>query len=177
MTKSVPNECTTVAWNIATEAIDNWEEYVIAPTAPKNYKDPVKIEAYIDAAIDQSRQEAHKRVVTGKVTQVEMMRNGEVIKCDIDDPRVYEALSGTEVTHIGLGIKAQLRILAMNFIVKGKPINLRYLLSNCYDPMALLLGSSEIGTVSFTLLLKRIFGEIPHGQTTENLVELWKLYE
>ena len=181
-TQVFKEESTAIAWNIATEAISNWEEYVSAPSAPKNYKDPVKIEAYIETAIEQIRQNAHRQVVTAKAIGVELCaydyRDDKVtlVKCDVDDPRVWEYLNSDNVVHIGYNVKSQLRILAMHFIAQGKSIDLRYLVSHCYDPASLLLGSSEVGSVSFELLLKRIFGKTPHGHLTENLVELWKLY-
>lgn len=60
--------------------VSGWEQFAEEVRAPSNYKDPVKIQEYVEKARAKQALEASRRFLTGKLTKV-MVRTGVPDDC------------------------------------------------------------------------------------------------
>ena len=71
----------TAYLGFSTKQADNWELFATLPKPPRNYKDPVKIQEYMNSAVDAMREDAANKVLTGGFENVVVLTAGSK-----DDP-------------------------------------------------------------------------------------------
>lgn len=99
---------------------DNWQMQVQAPEAPSNYKDPVKIAAYVEAAWSRKSKAAAQEPVTGCFESVLVcVKRGDVWESveNKTGSAVLELLERPEVIY-GLEIRSFMRMAVAELAVK-----------------------------------------------------------
>lgn len=101
------------------KARPDWESYVGEIKAPGNYKDPVKIAAYIDDAKKRKAAEASERVLTGQLDELMVIARGDRITVD-GAVAFFDTVMADYTTIVCVKPFHLLRILVAEYVVETK---------------------------------------------------------
>jgi hypothetical protein len=123
--------------------LQNWQDILPAPKAPINYKDPVKIQAYIDARLVELEQgKAATELLSGRVSRAVVLgrttESGDLTKLlDIMDMHAghrtlqfiteFDGCTGSEQLGLfGYRIHRATRLMALDAMFDAKDVSLAY---------------------------------------------------
>lgn len=104
-----------------------WESFVVAPSAPKNYKDPAKIDEYVKKSWADLETNAAAHPLTGCVTRVAICSDNQQIEMSAVDG--YQKLTElillagdrTRLCIVGFSVRPLVRLLAIQAALQGAP--------------------------------------------------------
>lgn len=104
---------------------ENWEEWVETPKAPKNYKDPVKIQEYINDKVNELKATSNEHPLAGHITRWALQDGDNEPAHGSDVVDLLSALTdivkeaSEPVMLIGLDINHGLRVAAYETMRNG----------------------------------------------------------
>jgi hypothetical protein len=155
--------------------VENWQSILPAPTAPSNYKDRGKIDAYIQNKLAELMNgKAATSVLSGAIAEGVILTDDKKIICgngiDLIDQLIKVADFDAERSStpiVGYKIHRNLRLAAIEYISSGKPlprlalwmiapISFMKYGNDWYDPISLLFGTSDEDKVDIDGACRRL---------------------